>query len=118
MPKYYRKQTPVEANQLWEQKTIKTRQGHLSVKPSEWVVNDNTEISIYSDANFKAMFYPVPEPVAAPAAPVVTVSVPVAPEPVVTVTHTPVELVAVVATAWAGPAGAVAAETASKKRTK
>jgi hypothetical protein len=89
MPKYYRKQTPVDARQVWEQETIKTRQGHLSVKPGEWIVNDNTEISVFSDANFKAMFYPVPEPVAAPAAPVVTVSVPVAPEPVVTVTPEP-----------------------------
>jgi hypothetical protein len=115
MAKYYRKQAPVDARQVWEQETIKTRQGHLSVKPGEWIVNDNTEISVFSDANFKAMFYPVPEPVAAPAA-VVTVSVPVAPEPVVTVTPEPVEQVKVVATAWAGPAAV--AEIASKKRTK
>jgi hypothetical protein len=108
MPKYYRKQTPVDARQVWEQVTIKTRQGHLSVKPGEWIVNANTEISVYSDENFKAMFYPVPELVAAPAAPVVTVSVPVAPEPVVTVTSTPVELVAVLTTE---------AEAAPKKRT-
>jgi len=115
MSKYLRKQTPVEAEQLQEQKTIKTRQGHLSVKPGEWIVNDNTEISVFSDANFKAMFYPVTEPVAVPAAPVITVSVPVAPEPVVTVTPEP-EPVAVVATAWAAPAAE--AEAAPKKRTK
>ena len=117
MAKYYRKQIPVEAEQLQEQKTIKTRQGHLSVKPGEWIVNANTEISVYSDENFKAMFYPVPEPVAVPAAAVVTVSVPVAPEPVVTVTPTPEPFAvgSVDSAAFITPA---AAAEAPKKRTK